>query len=1046
MRADSGEEALRRLLHDEFAVILLDVQMPRLDGFQTAELIKRRERTRHVPIIFLTAISKDAEHVDRGYESGAVDYITKPFDAGVLRAKVGVFIELWLKTVELRRHEERIREEELAALGREREERYRFLGDSIPQQVWTALPDGNLDYVNERVLTYFGRTFEQMIGWGWSELVHPDDLPRCVELWTESLQTGALYEYEFRLRRADDATYRWHLTRALPMRGDDGEIVQWFGTNTDIEERRIAEGRQQFLAEAGWVLGSSLDYERTLADVAQLVVPQIADWCTIDLLRDGELTRVAIAHADPLKVALARELAERYPADLESSSGPAAVVRTREAELVPVLTPEPFDAAAGDDLQREIVADLGLHSYLCVPLVARDQAFGAISFMQAESGRVYGEDDLALARELARHAAIAIDNAQLYEEAERRAQAARVLESVGDGVVLIDREDVIRLWNPAAAAIVGLSEADVLGRRIADVIPRWDEIARLVPIASSPTEPVRAVTTPVEIHGRELWISGSGVALAEGVVYAFRDLTEEHLLEKMRTDFVATVSHELRTPLAAIYGSAQTIRRPDLELDDTIRDELLDVIASESDRLAAIVSDLLLSSHLDSGRLPVHIESCDAAELATAVVESARTHLPDLVEIELETAADLPPVAADPGQLRQVLGNLVDNAVKYSPGGGTVSVRVENGDGRVRFSVGDSGIGMPVSELRRIFEKFYRLDPDMTRGIGGTGLGLYISGELVRRMAGTISVESQLGKGSTFVVELPAAKSLAGAAGRAGRSRPGRLPGQPRGDVDGHHRKHDHEDGDHVHDRQLIRPREVGQDPDRQRLVGAGREGRHDHLVEGEREREQRAGQERRAELREGDEAERLPRVRAEVGRGLLERLGSPAQPRDHVVVDHDDAESRVPDDDREEAEVEPGRVVGRIQRHPGHDPGQRDRQDHEERDRLATEEAVARHGERGERAEHEREQRRHERHLRRRPERLAHALVLEGTAEPLQAETRDRPRERPALVEGVEPDHEERQVDEGERQRRRAAQEPAGGPRLDHSWSKAPARRAPSR
>ena len=761
VRAESGEEALRRLLHDDYAVILLDVQMPRLDGFQTAELIKQRERTRHVPIIFLTAISKDAEHVFRGYESGAVDYITKPFDPAVLRAKVGVFIELWQKTVELQRHEELVREQELAALGRESEERYRFLGDSIPQQVWTARPDGSLDYVNERVLAYFGRSFEQMIGWGWSELVHPDDLPQCVELWSRSLRTGELYEYEFRLRRAADSAYRWHLTRALPMRGENGEIVQWFGTNTDIEERRIVEERQQFLAEAGWVLGSSLDYERTLADVAQLVVPKIADWCAIDLVRDGVLARVAVAHADPLKVALARELSERYPSDLETGAGPAAVVRTREAELVPVLDAAQQDSAAVDELQREIVADLGLRSYLCVPLVARDEALGAISFMQSESGRVYGEDDLALARELARHAAIAIDNAQLYEEAERRAQAARVLQSVGDGVVLVDREGVIRLWNTAAAAIAGLPEADVLGRPIAEVIPRWDELAELVPVASSPTEPVRAVTTPVEIQGRELWISASGVALGEGIVYALRDLTEEHLLEKMRTDFVATVSHELRTPLAAIYGSAQTILRPDLELGDEIRDELLGVIASESDRLAEIVSDLLLSSHLDSGRLPVQIESCDAVELAATVVESARTHLPDDVAVELAARPGLPRVAADPGQLRQVLGNLVDNAIKYSPGGGRVALEVADGDATIRFSVTDGGIGMPRSELRRIFEKFYRLDPDMTRGIGGTGLGLYISRELVQRMAGTISVESTLGQGSTFVVELPVAHTPA---------------------------------------------------------------------------------------------------------------------------------------------------------------------------------------------------------------------------------------------------------------------------------------------
>ncbi|HEX5801299.1 MAG TPA: ATP-binding protein [Gaiellaceae bacterium] len=762
VRAESGEEALRRLLHDEYAVILLDVQMPRLDGFGTAELIKQRERTRHVPIIFLTAISKDAENVFRGYETGAVDYMLKPFDPVVLRAKVGVFIDLWQKTVELRRHEELLREQEVAALERESEQRYRFLGDSIPQQVWTAGPDGRLDYVNERVLDYFGRTFDEMIGWGWSELVHPEDLPECLERWSESVRTGDQYEYEFRLRGAEDDGYRWHLTRAVPMRGDDGEIVTWFGTNTDIEDRRRTEDRQRFLAEAAWVLGSSLDYERTLADVARLVVPSIADWCAVDLLRDGALDRVAVAHVDPLKVTLARELPARYPVDLEGEDGVAEVLRTREPQLVPRITPGQLDGAGADELYREIVRDLGLHSYLCVPLVARDQVLGVVMFVQGESRRVYGDDDLAVAQELARHAAIAIDNAQLYERAEQRAQAARVLASVGDGVVLVDREGVVRLWNPAAAAILGRREHDVLGRPIADVIPRWAEIAGLVPVASSPTEIVRTETTTVEIDGRELWISGSGVAVEEGVVYAFRDLTEEHALERMRADFVATVSHELRTPLAAIYGAAQTVRRTDLELDDAIRDELLAVIAAESDRLAQIVNDLLLSSHLDSGRLPVRIESCDAAEIAASVVESARTHLPEGTEVALVAPADLPPVAADPGQLRQILTNLIDNAVKYSPGGGPVSVRLSQTGSGVSFEVGDTGLGIPAAEQGRIFEKFYRLDPGMTRGIGGTGLGLYITRELVRRMAGTISVESKVDEGSTFAVELPAAQAPPG--------------------------------------------------------------------------------------------------------------------------------------------------------------------------------------------------------------------------------------------------------------------------------------------
>jgi two-component system phosphate regulon sensor histidine kinase PhoR len=392
-----------------------------------------------------------------------------------------------------------------------------------------------------------------------------------------------------------------------------------------------------------------------------------------------------------------------------------------------------------------------------VPLVARGEVFGSISLVTAESGRTYDESDLALAQELARSAASAIDNARLYAEAERRGRAARALEAVGDGVVLVDGAGVIRLWNTAAATITGVPESEVLGRPIEDVVHRWNEISPLLPVASKPGELVRAETVPVEFGGRELWISGSGVGFEEGTVYAFRDLTEERALEEMKAEFVATVSHELRTPLAAIYGSAQTIRRTDIELDPDIKDQLLGVIASESDRLGTIVSDLLIAGSLDADQFPITIERCDPAELAGSVIEAAKTHLPDEIDLQLKAPKRLRRVVADPGQLRQVLVNLVDNAIKYSPAGGEVALSVANGDGLIRFSVVDAGLGIPPSEHRRIFEKFYRLDPDMTRGIGGTGLGLYICRELVRRMDGKIWVESALGKGSTFVVELPAA-------------------------------------------------------------------------------------------------------------------------------------------------------------------------------------------------------------------------------------------------------------------------------------------------
>jgi signal transduction histidine kinase len=236
-----------------------------------------------------------------------------------------------------------------------------------------------------------------------------------------------------------------------------------------------------------------------------------------------------------------------------------------------------------------------------------------------------------------------------------------------------------------------------------------------------------------------------------------------------RQDLVATVSHELRTPLAAIYGSALTLRRGDVELDDELRDKLLEVIAVEAARLAEIVDDLLLTSQLDSGQLTVKIERCDPIEIARQKVESARTHVPENVELSFDAPGRLPPVAADPSQLGQVLSNLLDNAVKYSPEGGAISVELSSADRHVRFAVSDRGLGVPAAERERIFEKFYRLDPGMSRGIGGTGLGLYICRELVRRVGGRIWVEQGQGAGSRFVVEIPREQARA-KAGRNGRA------------------------------------------------------------------------------------------------------------------------------------------------------------------------------------------------------------------------------------------------------------------------------------
>ncbi len=387
---------------------------------------------------------------------------------------------------------------------------------------------------------------------------------------------------------------------------------------------------------------------------------------------------------------------------------------------------------------------------------------GAYDFVQKPIDRDYFVASLKRAIQLRR----------LDREVEQQRLAlerhARVLEHVDDGVFLLDDAGVVQHWNPAAQAITGIAPDRALGRPAAEILPGWEAVAPLIPIATAPTPgSVEAKVVPLELDGRELWLSISGVTFSDGVVYAFRSLTEERALEELKGEFIATVSHELRTPLAAVYGSAQTLLREDIDLDEADKKRLLDVIAQESERLSRIADDILYASNLDSGQFALGEKRIDLRALAQDVVEEMRACFAARQDISIEftISAVLDPVAGDPDKLRQVVINLIDNAVKYSPDGGRVEVAIEPREGGVRISVRDEGIGIAPLEQRRIFGKFYRVDPGLTRGVGGTGLGLYICRELVRRMEGRLSVTSEEGKGSTFSVDLPlAAANTEGAA------------------------------------------------------------------------------------------------------------------------------------------------------------------------------------------------------------------------------------------------------------------------------------------
>ena len=297
--ARSGDEALRALLRDDFAVILLDVQMPGLDGFETAELIRARERSRSVPIIFVTAISKEPHNVFRGYETGAVDYLFKPLDAVVLRSKVEVFVELWQSKEQLKHQADQLHQAQLDALHRASEERYRALIEAMPQQVWTARPTGDLDYA-ERPLRRLLRRRGGAPAGGWLDRRDPPGgrrprwssagAPRCRRA-RRTRSTSAC--------AAPTAYYRWHLGRAVAVRDEAGEIVSWLGTNTDVDDQRRAEEAQRFLLAAGSLLGGSLEVERTLDEAVELVVSRLGDWCALFMRDDGSVVPFAVQHRDP---------------------------------------------------------------------------------------------------------------------------------------------------------------------------------------------------------------------------------------------------------------------------------------------------------------------------------------------------------------------------------------------------------------------------------------------------------------------------------------------------------------------------------------------------------------------------------------------------------------------------------------------------------------------------------------------------------------------------------------------------------------------------
>jgi PAS domain S-box-containing protein len=508
-----------------------------------------------------------------------------------------------------------------------------------------------------------------------------------------------------------------------------------------FEAERSARALAQQLTRTGRLLTSELDPAAVLDEVVQQAPALVnADAAAFRML-DGEELVVTAADGSGATEALG----SRSPAggwlsgDVLQSGSPVAL----------------SDAGA-EERFRNLDPMLAAHAaFLGVPVGGAEGAAAGVLAVYAELAREWREEEIEALQAVAASTSAALSNAELYQRvALERERSVAILANIADGIVAVDRDGNVVLWNAAAERITGVPAATALGRSPVDVLQRSLEAPddaphgdRLVPIMRGREEVWLSVTEAV---------MRDPVGAVAGRIFAFRDISGDRLVEQVKSDFVSTVSHELRTPLTSIYGFAETLLRQDVMFGEEERRTFLRYIASESQRLTTIVDTLLNVARLDTGDLQVNLAETDVRDVVGQVLEGVRVDDGHQVVVELPEQ----PLAAtaDPEKLRQVFAILVDNALRYSPEGGRVSVGAALRQDTVEVSVADEGIGIPQADQEQIFRKFYRgADAELRVGAGGTGLGLFIARGLVTAMGGRIWVSSREGEGSRFCFELPAA-------------------------------------------------------------------------------------------------------------------------------------------------------------------------------------------------------------------------------------------------------------------------------------------------
>lgn len=428
--ASSGAEALKHLLRDDFAVILLDVQMPIMNGFETAEIIKTREKSRDIPIIFMSAINQDEQYVYQGYKAGAVDYLLKPFDPYILRSKVSVFVDIFLKKKLINEQSKTIYENEIKAhaaslshIELESLKRYQNLADAIPQIVFRVKIDGTCEYFNKVWFEYTGMNPEYSFDLKWKEVIHPSDVDKLTSYFDEKnihLSHHPNSEIECRILNKY-GEFRWHLFKIHPEYiWNTTDIKSWLGTATDIEDRKKMEDKQRFLSQAGEILVSSLDSNYIFESISKLSVPYMADWCSFDIMNDEEvMDNVITYHRDPHQIRKSKMMHELYWNHPNSEDDILKVLASGKTQVYKEAGKKIIKGSDLSEEQMSLAEELSETTFLIIPLIAHGHSLGTLTFAIYGSSRSYDSDEIALGEELGRRVALALENAKLYLFSQR---------------------------------------------------------------------------------------------------------------------------------------------------------------------------------------------------------------------------------------------------------------------------------------------------------------------------------------------------------------------------------------------------------------------------------------------------------------------------------------------------------------------------------------------------------------------------------------------------------------------------------------------------